>query len=345
MPPPPPDGRYFAAAVAQHLIDLCIWHGIPVQQLLDEQRLTRESLNPPSGRLPIETGVLLLHGLLGHTSDPQLFLKLSRASMPNGFGPVGYLLTACPTLKDCIDTLTRFEPLISNVGYSTLEHRPGEVRWTLTIDHEDPLLVRLASDFTTGVRYRFLLMLREKRSSLVRAVHFTYPAPETPAQLKEYTDTFHCPVLFDQPQTCIVLNPPALSTPLRQPDAELKEAIQSQAEKKLEELTSKPSTVDEARMALRKLLLEGQASREKLAEKLGVSGRHLGRQLENAGLGYRELLDELRMEIAREYLRQPDRTIDDTGTRLGFSDGQSFTRWFRQATGKTPGEFRQDPDA
>jgi len=332
---------YFAAAMAQHLPDLCAWHGIPVAQLLADRGITREILNPPSGRLPMTLGARLLKDLVERSGDPQLFLRLSRASMPNGFGVVGYLMTSCPTLQDCIEALTRFEPLISNIGHSTLEHRPGEALWTLTIDHDDPVVVRLACELVTAIRYRFLLMVREKRSNIARAVHFPFPAPQSPAQLAQYTETFHCPVLFDQPRNLMVLNPKALSLPLRQPDVELRNAILAQAEKKLEEIAGTPSLQVEARAALRALLLAGQASKENLAARLGVSSRHLGRQLENAGLGYRELLDELRMELAQEGLLQPDRTVDDIGTALGFSDGQSFSRWFRQRTGRTPGEFRQ----
>lgn len=41
---------YFAAAMAQHLLDLCAWHGIPVAQLLADRGITREMLafRPPA---------------------------------------------------------------------------------------------------------------------------------------------------------------------------------------------------------------------------------------------------------------------------------------------------------
>lgn len=337
-------GAYFAAPLAQHLLDLIRWHGLPADQTLQRLGLGREDLNPASGRLPAETGQRLMSIALDISGDPQLFLRLSKTTFTSGgFGVVGHLLQACPTLKDCIDSLTRFEPLISNIGTSVLQHRPGQVLWGLEINYPDALMVRQATEFSLGVRYRFLLLAQEKRSSIALAVHFRHPPPEGTAGLQAYADVFQCPVHFNQPEDALVLAAGTLNTPMRQPDSVLKEALEQQAEKKLGELDTGDSLREQVRRALLSLLQGGQASREKLAEKLGVSSRHLGRQLENAGMGYRELLDELRMESAREQLLKSARTIDDIGARLGFSDGQSFIRWFRQATGKTPGEFRVNP--
>lgn len=340
-----PAGAYVAAPLVQHLLDLIRWKGLPSEEALERLGLTREDINPPGGRLPMTIAGQLLHLALETAGDPQLFLRLSKVTFTNGYGVVGHLLQTCPTLGDCIDSLTRFEPLISNIGFSSVQHRPGQVLWGLDVHYPDDELVRQVTEYNIGVRYRFLLLVEEKRSLVAQAVHFRHPAPQSPEAMQAYTDVFHCPVLFGQTENALVLAANALRIPMRQADSALKEAVEKQAEKKLGEFGKKPASFGEqVRNELLGLLLSGQASREKLAERLGISSRHLGRQLENAGLGYRELLNELRMDSAREQLLYSARTIDEIGERLGFSDGQSFSRWFRQASGRTPGEFRQKPE-
>lgn len=344
--PENPARTYVAAPLVQHILDLIRWHGLPAEQALLRLGLTREDINPPGGRLPMETAQRMLHLALELSGDPQMFLRLSKITFTNGYGVVGHLLQTCPTLGDCIGSLTRFEPLISNIGVSSMQYRPGQVLWGLDIHYPDAELVRQLTEFSIGVRYRFLLLADEKRSNIVQAIHFRHASPTSTPGLQAYADVFNCPVHFGQAENALVLAAYALKVPMRQPDSALKEAVEKQAEKKMGELEKTSVTfLDQVRNELLSLLQTGQASREKLAERLGISSRHLGRQLDNAGIGYRQILDELRMENARELLTGSARTIDEIGERLGFSDGQSFSRWFRQATNRTPGEFRQNPDS
>ena len=34
--------------------------------------------------------------------------------------------------------------------------------------------------------------------------------------------------------------------------------------------------------------------------------------------------------------------LEDIAQRLGYANSQSFVRWFRKQTGKTPGQFRRE---
>lgn len=86
---------------------------------------------------------------------------------------------------------------------------------------------------------------------------------------------------------------------------------------------------------------QGLASRELLAESLGISSRHLHRQFEREQYSYRQLLDELRLEIAYRHLSDSNESIDHIALQLKFSESQSFIRWFKQHAKQTPGEYRR----
>jgi AraC-like DNA-binding protein len=77
-----------------------------------------------------------------------------------------------------------------------------------------------------------------------------------------------------------------------------------------------------------------------IAKLLEVSDRSLRRQLRGHGTSFRDLLDELRMQIALKYLRTTKLANGDIALALGFSDAANFRRAFRRRTNKSPSEIR-----
>lgn len=334
-------GGLVSMALVRHMLDLTAWQGQPAAPVLAAAGLTLDDVSDPEGWLPVEYGSRMIAAVLERSQDPQFYLRMSQLTFISGYGIVGHLLESSPTLQDAIQSLMRYERLISTVTFSKLEHLPGRALWSFECRHADPVVVRHMTEFHTGCRYLFMHMVKEKRSRIVSEVHFRHAGPASAKEAEAYEQVFRCPVHFGQPHSALVLQPAALGLPLRQVEFGLKPALEAHADRKLLAMVqARESSLAQVRAQLRVLLLGGQASRERLAERLGVSSRHLHRQLQAEGSSYRELLDELRLEMAREHLREPVRTIEEIGRLLGFSEGQSFTRWFRKATGHTPGEFR-----
>lgn len=341
----PPSGELVSIALVRHFLDLAARQGHSTAELLAEAGLEPGRLDDDNGWLPVAQGAPMLHAVLRASGDPQISLKLSQLSFISGFGIVGYLLESSPTLKDAILSLMRYERLLSTVAVSRLDNLPGGVSWSIECRTADPVLNRHVEEFHIGVRHLFMRMVKESISNIVSAVHFRSRAPDDPQQLAVYHDIFGCPVKFDQAQSALVLKLPALAFELHQMAPGLKQTLEAHADRKLAEMmgAASGSTLAQARAQLSSLLYRGHASRERLAECLGVSGRHLARQLAAEGSSYGKLLDELRLEVARKLLPDASRTINEVGQQLGFSDGPSFSRWFRQRTGETPRDYRQRP--
>jgi AraC-like DNA-binding protein len=76
------------------------------------------------------------------------------------------------------------------------------------------------------------------------------------------------------------------------------------------------------------------------AELAGTSARSLQRELAHAGSSYRDVLLRVKLDAARELLRQPDLKIQDVAYETGFSDPAHFSRFFRALNGVTPREYR-----
>ena len=81
---------------------------------------------------------------------------------------------------------------------------------------------------------------------------------------------------------------------------------------------------------------------DEAAAYLGVSRRTLYRQLRDARVTYGELVDRVRKDRARVWLKYSELPIETIALRLGFSDHASFSRAFKRWNGRSPTAFRLD---
>ncbi|KRB83103.1 AraC family transcriptional regulator [Sphingomonas sp. Root710] len=87
----------------------------------------------------------------------------------------------------------------------------------------------------------------------------------------------------------------------------------------------------------------GRHDQAEVASALGMSVASLRRRLGEAGLSFRDLRAGLLNSMARAALDK-GAAIGDVAESLGFSDGRSFARAFRQWNGIAPGDYRHQRD-
>lgn len=78
-----------------------------------------------------------------------------------------------------------------------------------------------------------------------------------------------------------------------------------------------------------------------LAGGLYVSKRTFSRRLKNEGLTFREVLEESKLTIAKEYLGQDEYSVNLVGRMLGYKDPSNFTKAFKRWTGMTPRQYQK----
>lgn len=75
---------------------------------------------------------------------------------------------------------------------------------------------------------------------------------------------------------------------------------------------------------------------------LGVNRAVLVKAFRSAtGQSYRDWIVDRRITVARKLLVDPDRTVEDVASELGYSSSASFLRAFRGRTGITPGKYQR----
>ena len=82
-------------------------------------------------------------------------------------------------------------------------------------------------------------------------------------------------------------------------------------------------------------------SLDEVSGKVDVSPYYFTRLFkEETGETFLEYLTRLRIDNAKELMKDPDVSIKDICTRVGYSDPNYFSRIFKKAVGKTPTEYR-----
>lgn len=97
--------------------------------------------------------------------------------------------------------------------------------------------------------------------------------------------------------------------------------------------------------AVRQVLKEYRRGRlltiQQVADLANISVRSLQRRLKAERVDFRELVEQVRAELATELLKNVQRTSQEVAHELGYSSSSNFSRAFVRWTGTTPADFRK----
>lgn len=79
---------------------------------------------------------------------------------------------------------------------------------------------------------------------------------------------------------------------------------------------------------------------EDIAEILQMTSRTLRTRLGEQGRSFQAILDDLRHQLALDYLGKSDLSLAEISALVGFTDPSNFQRAFKKWTGTSPSEYR-----
>ncbi|HUH57149.1 MAG TPA: helix-turn-helix domain-containing protein, partial [Pseudomonadales bacterium] len=174
-----------------------------------------------------------------------------------------------------------------------------------------------------------------------KEVHLNHPQPD---YVDAYYELTHCPVLFDQPRTEIIIDSHLLDTPLAMAD----QATAAMAEQQCADILARMGPKEGLVAKVRRILLSSPGSFlpvDEVASQLATSTRTLSRGLQDVGTSYQRVLDEVRKEMAIEYLRNSNLPVEEIAALIGYSDPSNFRKAFRRWTTHAPSYYREERNA
>ncbi|WP_160107732.1 AraC family transcriptional regulator ligand-binding domain-containing protein [Pseudomonas izuensis] len=328
-----------SSGYASVLANTFLAQGLDVARLCEEAGLDIRFVNEP-GAFCDRSIIYRLWDLAAQASDdPNIGLKAYGNFHPSSFQIVGYTMMSSSNLKRALERLVRFSPLIGT-GFSLFLVREQQHYRLASLDHQQSGSVkpRQYTDAGLSSLLGFCHWLAGGKSPQPLSVEFTYPEPE---DTSEHQRLFGCPLKFGSAYDSILFDGQELLSPLSMANEALATLHDSFAVAQLD-LLSGCSIVGRIRGLITERLSQGQCDMESIAAALNISKRTLQRGLEKDGTQFKDVLNDVRRQMADFYLRHSHFNLKHVTCLLGFHDHSSFhkacIRWF----GMTPGQYRTD---
>lgn len=265
------------------------------------------------------------------TGDPNFGLKVATQIRPSSFHVVGHAMSCSATLGDAIHRFARYAKLVSSSAMIELAETDDQLKLNFAFDTGDmPVLPETMDTVMAGlVCFNNWIVGEDVRPLEVR---FKRQQPQAP---EEYLRLLKCPVLFEQQEDCIRYSQADMHRPVLSADEHLAATLDNMAVTQMAQLSERfARKVRDCLM--QQLSEESEVSRRATAQLLNMTERTLLRRLKEEGTTFQEVLDNLREELAYQYLQRPDCTVQSVSFMLGFSDASTFSRAFKRWTGRRP---------
>jgi AraC-like DNA-binding protein len=164
-----------------------------------------------------------------------------------------------------------------------------------------------------------------------------------PPHAREYALMYSANLEFGAPQTSMRFEGRALAAPVVQNPAKLQQFLRTAPQSVFLKYRNEESWAALLRRRLRGSVGEAQGWPvfEQVAAELGTTATTLRRRLEREGTSYQAIKDQLRSDVAIDYLCRSSLSVDEIGARIGFQDASAFHRAFKRWNGVQPGEYRK----
>ena len=148
-----------------------------------------------------------------------------------------------------------------------------------------------------------------------------------------------CAIEFGGAFDGLVFKPGTLDVPLTTHDPELVAYLSDLAQERMERSgrSQMPLRAQVEQRLISKLPARLLTSDEVAAD-MGLSRRTLNRKLKAEGLSFRDIVDALRFDLAKTYLKD-GLSITETAYLLGYGDHAAFSTAFKRWAGVSPSQF------
>lgn len=282
------------------------------------------------GRTPMHLQDAIWEYYCASSNDPLVGLKLGMELQVIHLDLMGMLLMSCETQGEALELLLEYYPIVGDGGEFIIRH---EGEHCLLI--YEPFYQTRRRERVETVLACVLNMTRWVTDGIFNVVRVQFICEaETEARL--YEEELQAPVQFNANTNALVFNPGLQATPLIQANRAMRDQLRPLADQMLQEL-EQAGLGAEVQALIRQ---EPGWGKERIAEKLGMSGRHLVRKLQEEGTTFKLLRSRLLQQRAEEMLKQ-GLPVSEVAKALGFSDESAFGKAFKRWAGITPALFRQ----
>jgi AraC-like DNA-binding protein len=312
-------------------------HKIDPDALFRQSGLDPELLQEPRIRYPFESVIDAWVEASRATGNSSIGLEAAKFYTPLDMHALGVSFLSSSTLLEALHRLDRYESVLNSSLDFTIVEQEGRIDFLSDAKIDSKEGARVAEDARQSVVLDLCRLGLDKSLNPV-AVGFTYPEPKSTG---EHFAIFRCPLEFSQPIARISFSAEDAQRRFTASNRELAISNDQILDGMIKELKSS-GLVSQVKRAIIDDLPSGTPSESDIAKHVFVSSRTLQRKLAEEGTSFRELLLEVRRELAEQYISDQHMPLAEISYMLGFADQSSFFRAFKKWTGESPAKFRNN---
>ncbi len=319
------------------LIETMKAEGISADEILAGTGITAAELENPEARVSCRSRIRQLENVVERVPPGFWLTWRTNEVSVSDYGLLGYAMMSSATLERAIQIAVKYHKTAGAMfdlrfleeggdGVIRLEHMlAGGTVGQLVVDD-------LFTSITPLVR---LLTGREDFNP--RVIHFTHSVPE---YADKYLDVFDCPILFDQSFAEYRFDASLLSQPLAEADANAARACEESCRHLLNQMEIEEDLISRICHVL--LSRPGEfPSLNAVADEMKLGTRTLRRRLQALGTSYQKVLDDVKRELAIEYLQTTNLSVQEISDLLDYSEVTNFRRAFLRWVGLSPYQYRK----
>lgn len=268
-----------------------------------------------------------LQSKLGDTLGVEFGKQLSPADL----GTFGHLLVSVDSLKDALNHLQRFYPLVGEGGDLKIDRLSDIVVINYQPHYKVARQVRVEAVLASIVSISRQITFEAFE---LQSLYLDYqPEPEVLEILEGFC---RCKILTRQKTNAITMARSTLKLPLHHANPAVAQSIIPVLTADLDALSQLLPLEKVRRLLLRQPYL----NRQQVAERMHMSERSLGRALKAQGTDFVEEKKTMLLKSASKAL-QEGQTVAQVAEILHYSDASAFIKAYKSWTGRTPGKLSQ----
>ncbi|MEH6649471.1 MAG: AraC family transcriptional regulator [Motiliproteus sp.] len=313
-------------------------YNLDTESIFNRCGLNLASALDTNSRFPVTRISKVMRLAVEASGDENFGLMVAKYIRPTSWHALGISIWASQCMRESFDRLVRYRRMFNTALEIDMEEKDEHVIATIHFPKTyKPLLCDTDMD---AIIATIVLTCRHAAEGNFRPirVHLSRPLPKN---AQGFERLFRCPIIFSAEQNQIIIARKDLESPLPTRNAELA-VLNDQLIQEYIARLNRHDIVNQVYSKLMETLGREKPDQATLASALHLSKRNLQLKLRQAGTSYQEILDQLRTELAKQYLQQSHLSINEISYLLGFSKVGSFTRAFRQWTGVAPSHYRNE---
>ncbi len=330
------DPRIRAAATTGLLDTVAEAGGEPRRVLLAADMVAADLADPD--RLIDMRRVAALFEAAAREANNDLFgLQMSLMSPVEIVGSLSYLMLNAPTVETALRNLERYSSLHMPGAPLFMERDGSVVRLVLEISGSRIGPCRQLVEACLGFTLMLLRSLTGQELTPREVLFAHTPAARTSA----YVRVLGSPVSFRQPRNELLIDCRWLAHPIASADRTLLPIVERHVREVLEARENEDALINAVRELVAHAVCDGHPNIAGIARNVGMSARTLQRRLRESGNTFKTMIDEVRSDLAREYLAGSSVNVTEVAFLLGYSELSAFDRAFSRWTGKAPLDYRR----